>query len=107
MRDFSATLLLFLALLVGTASSCLADELMHDPTRPWTVSVPGVATNNFKVNAIIISTERRIAILNGQRVAVGASVHGATIVAIETDHLVLERNGKRIVARLSHGASRR
>ena len=107
MRDFAATLSLFLALLLSTASSCMADELLHDPTRPWTASVPGVATNSFKVNAIIISTERRIAIVNGRRVAVGATVHGATIVAIETDHLVLQRNGKQIVARLSHGASRR
>lgn len=108
MRDIYRNVLAVIALLVIASSSCFADEVLRDPTRPYAANVPGkTITTRFMVNAIIISTERRVAIVNGRRVGVGASVHDATIVAIEKDHLVLERNGKRIVARLNDGASRR
>lgn len=108
MRDLHRNLIAALVLLISTSSLSFADEILRDPTRPYAANVPGATTASpFTVNAIIISEERRVAIINGRRVSVGGSVHDATVVAIEKDHLVLERNGKRIVARLSNGASRR
>jgi len=107
-RDVRRNLLAAMALLISASSLSFADEILRDPTRPYAASVPGAtASARFMVNAIIVSADRRVAIVNGRRVGVGASVHDATIVAIEKDHLILERNGKRIVARLSDGASRR
>ena len=107
MREFQRSLAIVL-LLVSASNFSFADEALRDPTRPYSASVPGATpATRYMVNAIIISAERRVAIVNGQRVGVGESVHDATVVAIKMDHLVLEKNGQRMVARLRGGASRR
>lgn len=94
-------------LLIGIPVAGLGDEVLRDPTRPYFVNEAGVpAAPRFTVNAIIVSAERRIAIVNGRRVAVGGSVDGATVLAIEKDHLVLEKNGERVTAALQNGVSR-
>ena len=58
------------------------------------------AAPRFTVNAIIVSSERKVAIVNGHRVAVGDSVEGATVVSIEKKALVLDQGGKRITVEL-------
>lgn len=101
MRELHGNLIIGLALLVCAAGPCCADEVLRDPTRPYKASVPAAkAAAPFSVSAIIISADRRVAIVNGQSVGVGGSVYGATVVAIEKDYLILDRNGKRITARL-------
>ena len=84
-----------------------SNEAQRDPTRPYQPrSRQAVAAPGFTVNAIFVSANRRIAIVNGQRVAVGERVGRATVVAISKNHLTLSIGGKRITARLSHGAAR-
>lgn len=94
--------------LISASSLSLADEVFRDPTRPYTASERSAASSpRFVVNAIIVSDERRVAIVNGRRVGVGGSLDGATVIAIETDQLILEIGGKRITAGLNEGAMRR
>ena len=94
--------------LISASSLCLADELFRDPTRPYTAAEHSAASSpRFIVNAIIVSDERRVAIVNGRRVGVGGSLGGATVIAIEKDQLILEIGGKRITAGLNEGAMRR
>jgi hypothetical protein len=106
-RKRVANLAISVMLLSGVPGMSSGDEILRDPTRPYAASEGGVAAApRFLVNAIIVSSERRVAIVNGQRVVIGESVHGATVVAIEKDQLTLEKDGERITARLSHGAPR-
>ncbi len=94
-------------LLVVVANLCLGADLIRDPTRPYTARELTAATSpRFVVNAIIISPERRVAIVNGRRVSVGDSVGNATVIAIEKEKMILELNGKRVSAGLHDGASR-
>ena len=100
---------LTLFVLLGTLASGLvrADVPLRDPTRPYkAVEQSAAATPRFVVNAIIVSADRRVAVVNGRRVAVGGSIDDATVIAIEKDLLVLETGGKRITARLRGGAAR-
>ena len=98
---------LFGLLLLGAADGVAADEILRDPTQPYRVSATQTrGAPLFKVNAIFVSDERRIAIVNGQRVAVGGQVSGATVVAIGKDNLTLKIDGKKFTARLSRRASR-
>lgn len=95
------------AMLIVVTNLCLGAEFMRDPTRPYTAREIGAATTpRFVVNAIIISPDRRVAIVNGRRVGVGDSVGNATVIAIEKEKMVLELDGKRITTELHDGALR-
>ncbi len=79
-----------------------ADDILRDPTRPF--SVPALAaTRNatFVVSAIFVSEDRRVAIVNGRRVTEGDEVDGAIVVKIQTDGLRLNLGGLAIEARLT------
>ncbi|MGI9202942.1 MAG: hypothetical protein ACR2Q3_02960 [Woeseiaceae bacterium] len=107
MRDALRNLAIVASFLCGLSTSAFGQEQLRDPTRPYAVKQRlVVAAPNFKVNAIIVSADRRVAIVNGQRVIAGGSVDGATVITIEKDHLVLEKNGKRITSTLNDRASR-
>ena len=81
---------------------CLADEAFRDPTRPYTaVEQRATASPRFVVSAIIVSEDRRVAIVNGRRVGVGSSLSGARVISIEKDQLTLDLDGKRVTARLN------
>ena len=81
---------------------CLADEALRDPTRPYTAAQQRAATSpRFVVNAIIVSDDRRVAIVNGRRVGVGSLLGGARVISIDKDQLILDLDGKRVTARLN------
>jgi hypothetical protein len=85
-----------LAIVAGLilCSAASAENNAADPMRPDTLrAVVHTAPAAFHVNAIIVSDERRIAIVNGTRIGVGDSLNGATIVAISKSEVVLELNG--------------
>lgn len=85
-----------------------AEEALRDPTRPYAAAERVTASSpRIVVNAIIVSDDRRVAIVNGRRVGIGSSIGSATVIAIEKDQLVLEVNGKRVTAGLNEGAMRR
>ena len=85
-----------------------AQETLRDPTRPYsaravvttTSSGGGKVTSSFRVTAIFTSDMRRIAVVNGRRVAEGDQVDGATVVEILADRLRLNHRGKSITSRV-------
>jgi len=94
-------------LLAGASTLSLADEVLRDPTRPYSPAARVAASApRYTVNAIIVSPERKVAIVNGQRVGIGGTVDGATVISIEKDQLVLERDGKQTTVSLNKGAAR-
>lgn len=106
MREIISTFAILL-LSAGISTVCLADEILRDPTRPYLPEARELAARpGYTLNAVIVSAERRVAIVNGQRVGVGGTVDGATVVAIEKTELILEKDGKRISIGLNKGASR-
>jgi len=93
-------------LLLSATNVCLGEPL-RDPTRPYKASsVTTTASPRFAVNAIIVSADRRVAIVNGRRVGIGGSIDGATVISIDKDELVLTKDGRRITARLRDGEPR-
>ncbi len=88
-----------LCLLLGTAAQ--ARDFV-DPTRPYAAPVPirAAIAKSFVVNAIFVSSHRQIAVINGQRVAVGDTVDGATVTRIERNLITLDANGREVTASL-------
>jgi len=106
-RDILKNLGAIVLLASATSGSALADGLFRDPTRPYTATERrAAAAPRFVVSAIIVSNDRRVAIVNGQRVGVGGSVDNATVVSIEKQKLVLETNGKQMTIGLHDRAAR-
>ncbi|NBB91655.1 MAG: GspB domain-containing protein, partial [Gammaproteobacteria bacterium] len=50
----------------------------------------------FRLQSILLAPERRIAIIDGQRLRVGDRLDNAEVRAIEPGRVVLERAGERI-----------
>ncbi|MDH3614702.1 MAG: general secretion pathway protein GspB [Gammaproteobacteria bacterium] len=108
MRKRITNLTILVLLLTGFSALSHGGEMLRDPTRPYVPYALGTAdAPRFAVNAIIVSSARRVAIVNGRRVSVGGSVDGATVITIEKDHLILEKDGERITAGLNERPSRR
>lgn len=98
---------LAIVVLMLTATNVCLGEPLRDPTRPYRASAATtMASPRFSVNAIIVSADRRVAIVNGRRVGIGGSIDGATVISIEKDELVLAKDGRRITARLRDGEPR-
>lgn len=87
-----------LALLSGGIAAAQAQTL-RDPTRPPGTSairtVPGIATGGLVLQSILISPERKAAVISGKVVGPGESVDGYVLVAIAENEAVL-RNGDKI-----------
>jgi len=89
------------------ASATVAAEQLRDPTRPYSAPIYREAARpQFKVNAIIVSSERRIAIVNGKRVGEGDRVNGATVVSISKRQLTLDVGDRELTLGLNNGTSR-
>lgn len=103
-RQVSATVMAVLIAL--TASPAVqAAEIASDPMRPDTLrNISAIAPERYLVNAIIVSDERRIAIVNGQRVGVGETIGEATVVSISKAEVILDVNGSRQSLRVKQGA---
>ena len=105
-RTLSPTRLSFphaIAVLLMALTSAAAAEELRDPTRPHTFNsvertVDGVPS--FSINAIFVSDDRRLAIINGERVRVGDVVSGATVLDIQKEQVTLSVSGKQFIARL-------
>lgn len=100
MRNHWTILIASAAFLTGTLDASGA-ELLGDPTRPYFEPPVGASQTTFlKVSAIFISKDRRVAIVNGQRVVVGDQIGGASVVEILSDKLRFDFQGKEITAGL-------
>lgn len=82
---------------------------LGDPTRPSYVSPAGdgaVATAALRVSAVFISGDRRIAVINGQRLRVGESVGGAIISEILSNKVSFVRGDRTFSVPLLSAQSR-
>lgn len=103
------SLRIFLAGLVWLLCShaALAADFITDPMRPDSLrSIHYEAPAQYRVNAIIVSDDRRIAIVNGKRVGIGDSVQRATIVSISKKEVIVEVGGVQQKLRLANGSAR-
>ncbi len=115
-RRFSILLVVAVFLLAPVLAGA-QEETLRDPTRPYfaksvattTTTATGTTTavTGFRVTAIFTSEKRRIAIVNGQRVAEGDLVDGASVVEIRADALRLNFQGKAITTRVLPNGFRR
>ena len=85
------------ALVLATATA--GDAEIGDPMRPSYLSTAssssGPTTPSWRVESIVVSPDRRIAVINGTSLAVGDRIQGARVVAIDAYAVTLDIDGKR------------
>jgi MSHA biogenesis protein MshK len=92
-----------LAAAVGIASlSTATAQSLRDPTRPPAAASAKPAASSERpdwvLQSVLISPERRYAIINGEVVRLGGSVAGAELIAVGEERVTLRtREGIRIV----------
>ena len=91
------------ALICVVTASTAAAQALRDPTRPPSMaSARGVAGRSGQpawiLQSVLISPERRYAIINGEVVKLGGSIAGAELVAVAEERVTLRtQDGLRIV----------
>lgn len=68
-----------------------------DPTRPLdsTAQRSAATPNALTLNSILLSEQRRVAVINGVTAQVGDRIANAKVVAIHADRVVIEIGGQR------------
>ncbi len=94
---------MLLAVVCMTAASTVPAQALRDPTRPAAASARGSGAANadrpgWVLQSVLISPERRYAIINGEVVPIGGSIAGAELVAVAAERVTLRtREGLRVV----------
>ena len=99
---FKAAWILGLVLATSVAG---AEELpLRDPLRPYTATLPsdasGAPVRRLELQAVVVSPERRIAVINDELRREGERVGDAVIVRIERGAVHMRRAGEDFVLRL-------
>ncbi len=94
--------LVLAALVCAVTASMAASQTLRDPTRPPAMSAKGAAgkiePSGWILQSVLISPERRYAIINGEVVPIGGSIAGAELVAVSAERVTLRtRDGLRVV----------
>ena len=90
-------------------TSISANAELSDPTRPsYALPEAGeqIATSALRVSAVFISGDRKVAVVNGQRVRVGESIGGATVSGIDRKKVSFVRGDRTFTVSLLSGQSR-
>lgn len=90
-----------------TGATIVQAQALRDPTRPpgaagvrISPGEPVAPTGGLRLQSILISPERRAAIISGQVVRLGEAVQGHRLVAIGEGEVVLRMGGKSRTLRL-------
>jgi len=81
-------------------SSASATEPLPDPTRP--VLMGGVQKaktadpKHWQLTSVLISAQRRVAVINDQVVRIGQNINGAKLLTVEPGSALLSHAGRRI-----------
>lgn len=112
-RERAAIPLVFM-LICAVALAQEEFEGLSDPMRPYETTVhsadsaektPAVASSTLSLQSIVMGTNERYAMINGQRVSVGSLVGDAYVEDILPRHVVVVRNARReVLPLLSAGA---
>lgn len=83
-------------------SVALAEETMHDPTRPFGVAiVESTQQGNIHIDAILTGPNRNIVIIGGQRFTVGDKIGDAEIIEISPTEVHLQDDSGEYVIKLN------
>lgn len=80
---------------------------VEDPMQPsWlrkrtTKQAQPETRTRFTVDTIVVSPQRRVAVINGQGVGVGEKVNGARVLDIEPDRVTLDVGGSKLTIELT------
>lgn len=80
---------------------------VEDPMQPsWlrkraTSQATPVTRTRFSVDTIVVSPQRRVAVINGRSVGVGETVNGARVLDIEPDRVTLDVDGNKLTIELT------
>lgn len=103
-----ATFLLAGCLGTPVAVALAAEGDIKDPMQPTWLRGDSTATETqraprqrFSVDTIVVSPERRVAIINGRSVGVGEWISGARVTKIDPDRVTLELDGVRFTIALA------
>ena len=93
---------ILLAVICTAAASTVVAQALRDPTRPRAASAKEMTgrtgQSGWILQSVLISPERRYAIINGEVVAVGGSIAGAELVAVAAERVTLRTaEGLRVV----------
>lgn len=96
------TIIVVLMPVLLSLPSLIAAENLADPMRPPSVSYAAPKKSNaprWEVTAILVSSGRRLAMINNRLLGVGARVDGARIKAIYGNAVELDVEGRALVIR--------
>lgn len=93
--------MLWLAVLLTCGCPVLAQPSLPDPTRPARTFSPAAlskteAPRRWRLTSTLVGADRRVAVINGQVVAVGQRVAGALLEQVEPGRVRL-RQGKNVI----------
>lgn len=92
--------LLTLILLVSQQAQCL-----QDPTRPTSYRAVG-KKQQLKLESVLVSPSRRVAVINGQVVGEGDKIGSAKVIQIRKEGVKISNNGKLVELVLKRPAIR-
>jgi len=95
-------------LLLILATSQFVQAQLNDPTRPpniaeEVISEAGEVDTSWDLSSILVSPERRVAIINGQAVKSGDMLAGAEVLNIDATGVKLKYRGEIILLKLFPG----
>ena len=100
MRGFLVFKFIYIVLSIFVASQASAQEAVIDPTKPLNFSGANPASGNaqqtIQLTSILISSERRVAIINGEALVESQTVKGvgALVKKIDAEAVTFQQNGK-------------
>ncbi len=99
---FSRRQILAMAGCLTALPASAQDAPLADPTRPALRSPAGAAgrsASGLRLEGIVISANRKLALISGEFLAEGEQIYGLRIVRIDRDKVTALRNGQRLVLR--------
>ncbi|MBT8131663.1 MAG: general secretion pathway protein GspB [Gammaproteobacteria bacterium] len=81
-------------------------DVLHDPMRPYQQAAPiehESSGTGFTLSAILYSTDRRVAVVNGRPVTENERINGASVRTIQPGQVVLDVDGEILKLKLHSG----
>lgn len=89
-------LIILFGMVAGLHALGVQSETLRDPTQPLGYEVlEESADSALKLESVLISSERRLATINGQTLSVNESVSGAKVIKISAGRVTIIENGQR------------
>jgi MSHA biogenesis protein MshK len=105
----SAAVAFLLAFSAARADADAPARDLRDPTRPPSAEAAeeGGTPASIRLQSVLISGRRKIAVINGETVSLGGKVGDATLVGVEATDVTLDRNGQRETVHMFSGIEKK